>query len=414
MIEWVLKSSLWLTLFWILWRFLLSRETFHRFNRWYLGAMLALSLLMPAIQLHYVREAAPVISAMQANVTEMPATTEPVSDFKWIALVLAAYAAGVAIAAAGTIWQGIGVRRSIRKHGYTQYDGYRVVEIDGSTPFSVGRYIFLDPALPEIERGVVIAHEMAHIRGRHGFALLLADVVRIVQWFNPFARLAVRAVRDNHEFLADAAVLAEGYSPATYKAVLVNCTLGSRVFTLGHTFAEKNNLNRYVMMNKKNSDNARKLTVLAIIPVAAAILAAFATPRYVTSDNSQLNPVVEMLNSEEGLPLLIIDGQELPFDRLTNIDESKVDIITLVKGQEAIDKYGERAEHGAILVGTKEYASKQPVFLIDGKISSTQEVIDLDTDRVENITLLKDTSAFYKYSEYSNKAGVVIIETNKS
>ena len=47
----ILKSSVCLAIFYLFYRLLLSKETFHRFNRIALLALLLLSLLLPLIQL---------------------------------------------------------------------------------------------------------------------------------------------------------------------------------------------------------------------------------------------------------------------------------------------------------------------------------------------------------------------------
>ncbi len=372
MIEWVLKSALWLTLFWCVWKLLLSRETFYKFNRQYLAAALILSLILPAVQLHYVREIKSVPVELQfteVETTTSPAiTTAPVVDesasrLDWMVLVLACYATGVLIMATGVVRRGIRIRGIIRKHGYTQYDGYRIVEVAGSTPFSVGRYIFLDSAMSEAEREIIISHELAHIRGRHRLDLLLAGAVCAIQWFNPFARLTMRAVRDNHEYIADTAVLANGCSRAIYKATLINSALGDRVFTLGHTFAGsgKNNLKRYTMMNRKNSHNARKLAVFALLlPIAAIILAAFAKPRYVISQNTEtIRPDTTGVTklSYSGQPdnidilqrlgydktnsagyLLILDDHEVSVDKINALDLQKITAATVLR-HEAAEPY---------------------------------------------------------------------------
>lgn len=64
------------------------------------------------------------------------------------------------------------------------------------------------------------------------------------------------------------------------------------------------------------------------------------------------------------------------------------------------------------LKGTYETAPNQPLFIVDGFETSLEKVYDMDMNRVESVTLLKDASA---KAIYGSKAanGVVVIETRR-
>lgn len=71
-------------------------------------------------------------------------------------------------------------------------------------------------------RALVLAHERAHVAGADNLWLLLGRVVAGVHWFDPFAWLALAALRDACEQRADAVALDGGADPATYAGVLID------------------------------------------------------------------------------------------------------------------------------------------------------------------------------------------------
>lgn len=52
-------------------------------------------------------------------------------------------------------------------------------------------------------RGVILRHEYIHFRGLHSADLLVAELIKLVTWFNPVIYLLIKHIRKNHEFIAD-------------------------------------------------------------------------------------------------------------------------------------------------------------------------------------------------------------------
>jgi len=123
-----------------------------------------------------------------------------------------------------------------------------------------------------------------HLRQKHWFDLLLVEVMSLVQWMNPFAWICSALVRQNHEHLADEEALQRTSDPAGYRAALLNQVFSARLITLSNSFNFSFNINRFEMMKKKNSSPYRKLKILLVLPFAAALLYAFASPKYVYPD----------------------------------------------------------------------------------------------------------------------------------
>ncbi len=69
-------------------------------------------------------------------------------------------------------------------------------------PFSWMRYIVISEADYKESDKEIIAHELAHIEGRHSIDLILAEAVTIMHWFNPAAYLLKQELRNIHEYQA--------------------------------------------------------------------------------------------------------------------------------------------------------------------------------------------------------------------
>lgn len=429
------KSCLWIAAFWAVYRVFLRSETFHTFNRWYLLAGLGLSFVLPLVRFHYNVETTVPADGID-RLLAMAGAGEPAAAAAtapgWLHAAAGLYTAGILLLIAGSLRHMRRIRRLVAEHGYTACDGYRLVETARAvSPFSFRNYIFIDPArVSEAEKRIIIAHESSHIRHRHWVDLAAGQVLRIAQWLNPFARLLVREMKDNHEFMADRAVLAGGNSLAAYKAALANSSCGARVFALGHPFSASNNLKRYKMMNRKTSSPARKLLSLSVLPLAALIFTAFAEPRYTAPEPPRTTERTEPPTSEdiphfrikmergqvktkptsrvelffadslkmdktdpEKKPLVIVDGLEKDMADMERLDPAAIASVTVLKDASATKLHGERARNGVIVIETKSAAKAgditvntgdQAITVLGPKPIARSKVIvgwpDIDTD----------------------------------
>jgi TonB family protein len=116
----------------------------------------------------------------------------------------------------------------------------------------------------------ILIHERAHISQFHILDLVLAEITLLLTWFNPFSWLISRMIKENHEHLADRAVLSKGVKPAHYKALLLNHAMGGQVFRLGHQFNHSLTKKRFDMMKKMKASKKGMLKYLILIPAILA------------------------------------------------------------------------------------------------------------------------------------------------
>ena len=292
----ILKSAACLAVFYLFYKLLMSRDTFHRFNRFALLGLLVLSSLLPLVEVS-VEAPAPMHETMltleqllmlasageggEAAVDGQPDTVG------WIQVMMLVYLAGIAFFALrngwSLCWLGVLLRRGRleRVSDYLPGRGEKVrlvVHDQAIAPFSWMRYIVISRKdLAESGREILI-HELAHIRNRHSWDLLLADLCIFVQWFNPAAWLLKRELQNIHEYEADETVLREGVNAKDYQMLLIKKAVGTRLYSMANSFNHSSLKKRITMMLKEKSSPWARMKYLYVLPLAALALTAFARP----------------------------------------------------------------------------------------------------------------------------------------
>lgn len=90
-----------------------------------------------------------------------------------------------------------------------------------STPFSMGRIIFLPMGKSKEAEEIFIKHEEAHIQSLHYIDVWCIELMVRLLWFNPMLWVVRKHLRDLHEFEADHLVLAQGVDVHSYQCLLL-------------------------------------------------------------------------------------------------------------------------------------------------------------------------------------------------
>ena len=286
----ILKSSVCLVLFYLFFRLLLSKETFHRFNRMALLGVLFFSLLIPCIEVttrHQVEVQQAVLSIEQlllmAELEATPANVGAVQEtpaISWVQIVLLVYLAGILFLACRNIYSLICLFRLIHsgKHEKLEKGVTLVVHNQEIAPFSWMKYIVISRKDLEENGREILIHEMAHIHHRHSVDLLVADICIFFQWFNPGAWLLKQELQNVHEYEADETVINEGVNAKEYQLLLIKKAVGTRLYSMANSFNHSKLKKRITMMLKEKSSPWARLKYLYVLPLAAIAVTAFARP----------------------------------------------------------------------------------------------------------------------------------------
>lgn len=381
-----LKVGACLAVFYLFFKLLLSRETFHRLNRIVVLAAMVLSFILPFCVITIYRElpAAPEMPAAE-QLFEAPAEPQP-EPFPWDKAAALVFLTGAGATLLWTFGSVFGVIRMIRRGRRERLaDGTVLVRIGRSvTPFSWYRYIVLSEKDLAENGDAIILHEKAHLRLRHSVDLLLTDLVGCLQWFNPAMWLLRRELRAIHEYEADEAVLDSGVDAKHYQLLLIRKAAGGRWYSVANSFNHSKLKNRITMMLRKRSSRWAVARVLFVLPLAGLALGAFARTAYVFPDDKGKKENVTILirnakidpsDGKSGNPLILVDGCEVK--SIDSLPADRIASVSVLKDSASKASYGEKGRDGVIIITTKEDGadSQMQTFTYGGNSSSTAVVV---------------------------------------
>lgn len=275
----LLKSHLILIMLYGFYRLMMIRDTFFVYRRMALMGIVLLSVVLPAIQWPWLAGRGETMVAMAHTYAEVVVPVvhvyAPQSPPTWLDVLAWTYWLVVALLMGRLIWRLGRIVWVVRHTPFVRVDGVRVHRLPGGeSPYSFFRDVFVSQDDGAFGTGrEVMVHELAHARQLHSVDVLIAELVSIVGWCNPCCHLLRREVRLNLEYLADEAVLAEGFARKPYQYHLL--AMATRPPRQGLT-SHLNVLplkNRIRMMNCKRTPNVRKAKYLLFVPLALGLLA---------------------------------------------------------------------------------------------------------------------------------------------
>ena len=410
----ILKSSVCLVLFYLFFRLLLSKETFHRFNRMALLGVLFFSLLIPCIEVttrHQVEVQQAVLSIEQlllmAELEATPANVGAVQEtsaISWVQIVLLVYLAGILFLACRNIYSLICLFRLIHsgKHEKLEKGVTLVVHNQEIAPFSWMNYIVISRKDLEENGREILIHEMAHIHHRHSVDLLVADICIFFQWFNPGAWLLKQELQNVHEYEADETVINEGVNAKEYQLLLIKKAVGTRLYSMANSFNHSKLKKRITMMLKEKSNPWARLKYLYVLPLAAIAVTAFARPEISEKVEEisavKVNDLAEIVEkkSEENVVKEPIDTTKNKVVVVGYRTEKKDSVLTSGKKKVAISVQGISGEG-------------KPLVIINGKESEREVVNALNPERIESVSVIGPEKAIKIYGEKA-KDGVMDIK----
>jgi len=318
-VNFLLESGVSLAFLSLIYILFMRMETFFRLNRIFLLVSVAFSVALPFVHLRVYEPQSVMLSEVTVTPYRnlMEAITIYGQDFSGTAtqfisssrLVILIYLLGLfffSIRFAIRIVQIILLigRNEVQRNGTIKF-----VLLDKKfSPFSFLNYVFVNPKhRQEGDYGKIVAHEIEHIRQGHSFDVLLLEVLTILQWFNPFMWILKKVIRENHEFLADRAVLESGVNAGHYKKLLLSQAVGFQL-EMANNFNTSLIKKRIKMISKiKSSKFANLKYVLGALSVVA-LLVVFACEQKETMD---MEPAPEQ---DLTTVKLSIEGEKIKLD----------------------------------------------------------------------------------------------------
>jgi TonB family protein len=416
------KSVVWLTGFALVYLLFLRNERYFLINRIYLVAGILASVIFPFITWHYtiVIPMLPSVEVSDLQTGNLPQISPIINTpefFSAKTIALGLYLAGSLYLLYRIIKQTITVVGVIRKSEILPYRSAKLIRSDAyPSSFSFFSFVFVNPSSSEMETSEIVNHEMEHVRQRHWIDLVLFELLCTLQWLNPLCWLYGRFIRQNHEFLADQHALQRTQNPAIYRAALINQLFGGEVISLANSFNYSINKKRFHMMTNTIHPPYRKLKLLVILPMIAAVFYAFATPEYRYVElNKNSTTIQESTPAIESIP---VEAQDTTKSSVTTLEGNFVAPSPMgetspisgfrfsAKNIQGLSGKGNETVKGEDI--SLDLGNTTSAIFIDGKESTKAEFDKLDPNTIKSVSITKGQAAANKYGN-KGKNGVIEI-----
>ncbi|WP_051664138.1 M56 family metallopeptidase [Dyadobacter crusticola] len=294
MTSYIIKSVLCSGILIAVYHLFLEREKMLRFNRGYLLLALLFSLGIPLVSfeikpetpLEPVAAAFPVIlKQMQDTAALSPviSATENNAAPDFMQYVLFAFE-GIGLLLLVRFLINVIAILKLKSHcRRIPFSGAKLVLV----PQDIVTYTFLDNIfIPKKSfenkqiRSEILTHELAHARQMHSVDILFIELVHALMWFNPFLLFYKKAIRLNHEFLADEAVLKEFSDVKSYQLLLLDSVLQKQFPGLISSFNYSITKKRLAMMTKLRNLNRQYLKQAVAVLLSMVLTIVFSEKVY--------------------------------------------------------------------------------------------------------------------------------------
>lgn len=435
LLVYILKLSCSLCIVWLFYRLLLHNLTFYNSNRWYLLGYALLSFLIPFINLGPIDREDPALQPLivqyipvigEGQMVRALSAPRPAA-LAWPDIVLVLVGVGSVLLLGRLFLRFLSLRRMRQNAELLENGQIKIYQVrEPISPFSFGNAVYINTRQhTEKEKEEIILHEYVHIRQRHTVDILLAELITILNWYNPFAWLIRYSIRQNLEFIADRQVVENGFDKKDYQYHLLK-VVGQAQYRLANNFNFSSLKKRIVMMNKLKSARLHLIKFLFILPLLAVLLVAFrdrysdplhhSTGAPVWNDDAHsvrdiptparranlldvpartspagqvparpdtLHPKADPAKrSAAGAKadeihffdtvkaLIVLDGTIMPKGWKDTLDTENIESINILKGKEATLVFGEKGIDGVIAIVTKTHSVGQEIVVHDSDLVS--------------------------------------------
>ena len=520
------KSGILIAISVLIYILLFSNDHFFNKNRAYLLSSILLPWVIPLIAMPiWLKELfweapevvnIPIIPLADVNSIPLHLTIPVESSLSWEITGLYLYVGISFVILIRLLWAIRYIIRLKKQSVLKNFKGYKVAILTGTktSPFSFFRTIYLPEKLEEnIDKQLVLEHEKEHIIQWHSIDIILAELLLVFHWWNPFAWWLRKLIAQNHDYSVDRQILNKTPQVKQYQYSLINLLSDQNQVQLVNHFNKNLTKKRIIMMNQSNTNRRIAwLKRLLVFPFVLLLFLGFTNSDKTKYKLSKAKSSIEVSNLNEINPKNIIVSTEedkltaitTPISKINKksvqekkpliklITETKVQkkvkgIVSLketqkpIEGVEIYNKYGEllattnrkgkfsfhfvgntkipKEHQGEILFMKKGFQPQhyklnmlsekktniqlemelkstsanienkhevtgflnnllssnnkgQPMFIIDGKVSTANTINSLYPNSIESISVLKGKTASAIYGN-KGKGGVISVSLKK-
>jgi len=335
-LSYTIISGLLMLAMYLAYRVFLAKENQHGYNRGILLLIYAVSFstvpILSALQNLIPKTSYQNVAIEGIEVVNTVVTTS--SNPIWGTVLIWIFIIGMAITTAKTAitwFRLIGVIRigkKIERNDYTLI----ITENESFAPFSWMKYVVISSKDYNENYSAIATHELKHVACHHWIDLLIAQMVCIINWFNPAAWLMRDELMLVHEYQADMAVIDSGFNPQQYQLLLIKKAVGARFPSLANSLNHSKLKKRITMMYKEKSGAGRRFKALALVPMLVLALGVVAVPVVRAAVLTISNSEVSVSKSSEN-PVSDKTGSNVFKVTNTNLDIDDNKTTVTIKGE---------------------------------------------------------------------------------
>ncbi len=288
--EYLIKSTAVIILFYMIYKLLLQRDTFFENSRWFLilGILGAFVIPFIIIPIYITVEPQNTHNHITGNFIFNESTSNTIeSSYNWSQLLTSIYFLGVVIFSIRLCIQFFSLTSLLYRHKKYRSGKFIFVEVnDNISPFSFFNWIVFNPEqFKKEELDQIITHEKVHASQYHSIDLLLIQITSVLLWFNPFIWFYEKAMQQNLEFIADSETQKLTYCRKSYQQLLLKTSVPNHQMAFANNFFNSLIKKRIVMLHKSKSRKRNQWKYLTIFPLLAFFLMSFNTKKvYIEAD----------------------------------------------------------------------------------------------------------------------------------
>ena len=305
----------------------------HVFKRVYLLVSLAAALIIPVVVFTEYVEVPQLTNDLMQEYSIPQATDGPIGipmalekDVLDLAPILwTIYFIGVLFFGIKFLKNLYQILKRINKNPKQKWEQFiHVLLKDPLPPHTFLSYIFLNRQkfeASEIPQEVLL-HEQTHARQKHSYDILFVEFLQVVFWINPFIYLIKKAIKLNHEFLADEAVLNKNISKVNYQNTLLSyLSVGSEnkhqsplVNPINYSSIKK----RFKIMKTQTSKKAILLRSILVLPLFSLLLLGFSETKTIetqpedypvsTSNIESTEPTYHQIQNDDSATIQVLSS----------------------------------------------------------------------------------------------------------
>jgi len=265
----IIKSTVYLSVFYAFIILVIRKTTFFRFNRIVFIVSTALCLVLPVLHLPLPQmpAASMPMRAIEEALAPSVASVGDSDKESLLTAVSAVYLIGAIVVIAGLAISFIRMRLHMDKLTTRTIAGINIKLSDADMPsFSWGKVIMISRK-DFYENPAILTHEIMHVRCLHSIDLMAYAIIMVTHWFNPLVWIARKELKMLHEYEVDNLTIDAGVDSFQYQMLLIKKAVGEKRFQMANGFNHSTLKNRIDMMHQARTNKWMRCAYILVIPI---------------------------------------------------------------------------------------------------------------------------------------------------